>query len=62
MSLRAFYPFTGTFTVMGLSLLTYGVSSGSLLMIAQGLYLTYMGVHITWTIWTTDRQEGLLSE
>lgn len=46
---------------MGLSLLTYGVSSGSILVIAQGLYLTYMGVHMTWTIWTTARQEVTLS-
>ena len=61
MSIRALYPCTGTFTLLGLTLVTYGVSSGSVLVIAQGLYLAYMGVHMTWNIWTTARQEVTLS-
>lgn len=61
MSIQALYPCTGTFTVMGLTLLTYGVSSGSVLVVIQGLYLTYMGVHMTWNIWTSARHEGMLS-
>lgn len=61
MTVRALYPCTGTFAVLGLSLVTYGVSSGSVLVVLQGLYLTYMGVHMTWNIWTLARQEAFAS-
>lgn len=62
MALGALYPCTGLFTVMGVTLVTYGVSSGSILMLLQGLYLSYMGVHMTWAVWDAVRHEGLLSE
>ena len=62
MVLSALYPCTGLFTVMGVSLLTYGASSGSIVMLLQGLYLTYLGVHMTWTVWDAARHDTLLSE
>ncbi len=55
--MNALYPCTGTFTVLGLGLLTYGITSGSFLMFAQGLYLTYMGVLLTFGIWNDLRQD-----
>ncbi len=55
--MNALIPCTGTFTVVGLGLLSYGIASGSFLMFAQGLYLTYMGVHMTFGIWNELRQE-----
>ena len=55
--MNALYSCTGTITVLGLSLLTYGVTTSSPLLFFQGLYLTYMGVHMTFGIWNELRQE-----
>ena len=47
MSLRAIYPWTTTMMVIGVFAFGYGVQTGSILMIAEGIFLVWLATKAT---------------
>ena len=52
------YPFIGSFTILGLFIIVYALRSGSLLLFAEGAYLTYFGIFLTIQLWKDQRLEA----
>lgn len=53
---------TGPLTVLGVTVLGYGIATASPLLLIQGFYLTYIGIHMTWALVETIAQEDAASE
>jgi hypothetical protein len=55
--MKALLSCTGPLTVVGVGVLTYGILSGSPLFFIQGLSLSYMGIHMSFSALESSSQE-----